>query len=426
MHISPAEGLPRNVAEPVIDMLFPPGTSARIPIIAVTGTNGKTTTTRLTAHIVKSMGHKVGFTTTDGIYIQNQMLMRGDCTGPVSSEFVLKDPSVDFAVLECARGGILRAGLGFHNCDIAIVTNVAADHLGLQGIDTLEQLARVKGVVPETVLPSGYAILNADDDLVYKMRENLVCKVALFSLDENNPRIKDHCANGGLAAIAENGYVTICKGTWKIRVDKISNIPLTFGGRAVFNIMNVLPSVLAGFIRGFKIEDIKQALETFIPSPGQTPGRMNMFQFRNFTVMVDYAHNTAGFEAIAKFLEKVDAQPKVGIIAGVGDRRDEDIIALGTTAAKMFDQIIIRQDKNLRGRSEEEIIDLMKQGISQVDAGKVADVFRKESEAIDYAIRNAKKGSFIIICSDVVPDALDQIMRLKEADDLVETNGKLV
>ena len=426
MHISPAEGLPRNVAEPVIDMLFPPGTSARIPIIAVTGTNGKTTTTRLTAHIVKSMGYKVGFTTTDGIYIQNQMLMRGDCTGPVSSEFVLKDPSVDFAVLECARGGILRAGLGFHNCDIAIVTNVAADHLGLQGIDTLEQLARVKGVVPETVLPSGYAILNADDDLVYKMRESLNCKVAFFSMDENNPRIKAHCAAGGLAAIAENGYVTICKGTWKIRVDKISNIPLTFGGRAVFNVLNVLPSVLAGFIRGFKIEDIKQALETFIPSPGQTPGRMNMFQFRNFSVMVDYAHNTAGFEAIGKFLEKVDAHPKVGIIAGVGDRRDEDIIALGTTAAKMFDQIIIRQDKNLRGRSEDEIIDLMKQGIAQVDVSKVAEVFRKESEAIDYAISNAVKGSFVIICSDVVPDALDQIMRLKEADDLVESNGKLV
>ena len=218
-------------------------------------------------------------------------------------------------MLECARGGILRAGLGFHNCDIAIVTNVAADHLGLQGIDTLEQLARVKGVVPETVLPNGYAILNADDDLVYKMRETLNCKVAYFSMDENNPRIKAHCASGGLAAIAENGYVTVCKGTWKIRVDKISNIPLTFGGRALFNIQNVLPAVLAGFIRGFKIEDIKQALETFIPSPGQTPGRMNMFQFRNFTVMVDYAHNTAGFEAIGKFLDLPITSP-VDFISG--------------------------------------------------------------------------------------------------------------
>ncbi len=420
MHISPAEGLPRNVAEPVIDMLYPPGTSARVPIIAVTGTNGKTTTTRLTAHIVKSMGYKVGFTTTDGIYIQNQMLMRGDCTGPVSAEFVLKDPTVDFAVLECARGGILRAGLGFHNCDIAIVTNVAADHLGLQGIDTLEQLARVKGVVPETVLPSGYAILNADDDLVYKMRESLNCKIALFSMDEKNPRIVQHCNDGGLAAIAENGYITICKGTWKIRVDKISNIPLTFGGKAQFNIQNVMPAVLAGFIRGFKIEDIKQALETFIPSPGQTPGRMNMFQFRNFTVMVDYAHNAAGFDAIGKFLEKVEAKPKVGIIAGVGDRRDEDIIALGETSARMFDEIIIRQDRNLRGRTEENIIELMQQGIKNVNATKTGNVIPKESEAIEFAIRHAKKGAFITICSDVVPDALEQIMKLKEEDDLVE------
>ncbi|MBP9933627.1 MAG: cyanophycin synthetase, partial [Chitinophagaceae bacterium] len=181
MHIEPSEGLARNVAEPVIDMLYPPGSSARIPIIGITGTNGKTTTTRLTAHLVKSMGHKVGFTTSDGVYIQNQMMMKGDCTGPISAEFVLKDPTVDFAVLECARGGILRAGLGFHRCDIGIVTNISADHLGLGGIDTVEQLARVKSVVVQSVMPEGFAILNADDDLVYKMREGLECHVAFFS-----------------------------------------------------------------------------------------------------------------------------------------------------------------------------------------------------------------------------------------------------
>ncbi|HAD33004.1 MAG TPA: cyanophycin synthetase, partial [Chitinophagaceae bacterium] len=183
MHIEPSEGLARNVAEPVIDMLYPPGSSARIPIIGITGTNGKTTTTRLTAHLVKSMGHKVGFTTSDGVYIQNQMMMKGDCTGPISAEFVLKDPTVDFAVLECARGGILRAGLGFHRCDIGIVTNISADHLGLGGIDTVEQLARVKAVVVQSVMPEGFAILNADDDLVYKMREGLECHVAFFSCD---------------------------------------------------------------------------------------------------------------------------------------------------------------------------------------------------------------------------------------------------
>jgi cyanophycin synthetase len=420
MHIAPTDGLPRNVAEPVIDMMYPPGTSARIPIIAVSGTNGKTTTTRLIAHMVKTMGYKVGFTTTDGIYIQNRMLQQGDCTGPVSAEFVLKDPTVDFAVLECARGGILRAGLGFHTCDIGVITNIAADHLGIQDINTLEDLARVKGVVVESVMKTGYAILNADDKLVYNMRKNLQCNIALFSLDENNPHIIEHCNKGGLAAIAENGYITICKGTWKIRVDKIVNIPLTMRGRAVFMIQNILPAVLSGFIRGFKIEDMRLAMETFIPSPTQTPGRMNLFQFKNFEVMIDYAHNPAGFEAIGKFLEKTEAKHKVGIIAGVGDRRDEDIMLLGKLSAKMFDEIIIRQDKNLRGRTDQEIIDLMIKGIKEVDENKKVTTMPKESEAIDFAIKNAKKGSFITICSDVIPDALDQIMKYKENEDKFE------
>jgi cyanophycin synthetase len=422
MHIAPTDGLPRNVAEPVIDMLFPPGTSSRIPIIAVTGTNGKTTTTRLMAHMVKTMGYKVGFTTTDGIYIQNRMLQAGDCTGPVSAEFVLKDPTVNFAVLETARGGILRAGLAFSFCDIAIVTNVAADHLGLKGINTVEEMARVKAVVPESVHVDGYSILNADDDLVYEMRKQLKCKIALFSLDENNPRVIRHCNEGGLATIVENGYVTICKGTWKIRVDKVVNIPLTFSGKAVFNIQNILPVVMAGFLRGFKIEDMRLALETFIPSPTQTPGRMNMFQFRNFQVMVDYAHNTAGFQAIAKFLEKIDATPKIGIIAGVGDRRDEDIVNLGKIAAQMFDRIIVRQDRNLRGRSEQEIIELMLDGIKSVDVSKEVEVIPTESEAIDHAIATAPKGAFIVICSDVIPDALDQVMRIKEEEDKFQLN----
>lgn len=420
MHIAPTEGLARNVAEPVVDMLYPPGKSSRIPIIAVTGTNGKTTTTRLIAHMVKTMGYKVGFTTTDGIYIQNRMLERGDCTGPKSAEFVLRDPTVDFAVLECARGGILRAGLGFHNCDIGIVTNIAEDHLGLKDINTIEDMARVKAVVPESVLPDGYAILNADDDLVFNMSKSLECKICLFSLDATNPRILKHCEDGGLAAVVEDGYITICKGTWKIRVDKVVNIPLTFSGKAIFMIQNILPAVLAGFVRNFKIEDMRIALETFIPSPTQTPGRMNLFQFKNFQVMVDYAHNSAGFAAIGKFLEKITAKPKVGIIAGVGDRRDSDIISLGKLAANMFDEIIIRQDKNLRGRTDQEIIDFMLQGVHSVDKNKKVKVIPTESEAIAFAIKNAKKGSFITICSDVVPDALDAIMKFKEEEDHFE------
>ncbi len=417
MHLEPAQGLPRNVASPVIDMLFPPGSPARIPIIAVTGTNGKTTTTRLLAHIMKTVGYKVGFTTTDGVYIQNRMMLRGDCTGPVSAEFVLKDPTVDFAVLECARGGILRSGLGFHKCDMAIVTNIAADHLGLQDINTLEDLARVKSTVPKSVFPTGYSILNADDENVFNMKKDLDSKIALFSLDENNPRIVEHCKTGGMAAVLENGYITICKGTWKIRVEKVVNIPLTFGGRAIFNIQNILPAVLAAYLRDVKIEDMKLALDTFIPGSVQTPGRMNLFKFKNFEVLIDYAHNTAGFQAISRFLDRVEATPKIGVIAGVGDRRDEDIISLGALAAKMFDEIIIRQDRNLRNRTEQQIIDLMVQGITEVRPDMKYTVFRKETEAIEFAMSNAIPGSFITICSDVVPDALEQIQRYKEEED---------
>lgn len=416
MHLAPTNGLPRNVAAPVIDMLFPPGVDSRIPIVAITGTNGKTTTTRLIAHMVKMMGHKVGFTTSDGVYIQNQLLMKGDCTGPVSAEFVLKDPTVDFAVLETARGGMLRAGLGFHHCDIGIVTNVAADHLGLKGIHTLEQLARLKGVIPEVVLPSGTAILNADDDLVYAMRENVKGEIALFSMDENNPRIQRHMRRGGLSAIYENGYVTICKGEWKMRVEKVVNIPLTFGGKARFMIKNVLPAILTGYIRGFRLDDIKMAITTFIPSPSQTPGRLNMFNFQNFKVLVDYAHNPAGMRGLAKFIGNLESTPKVGIIAGIGDRRDEDNIEMGEIAGEMFDEVIIRQDKNLRGQTEERLISLLKQGITKQDPNKTIHIIPSEAEAIAFAIENAKKGSLIAMCSDVVPDALEMVMKFKEKE----------
>ncbi len=425
MHLDPTEGLARNVAEPVIDMLYPPGTNARIPIIAVSGTNGKTTTTRLIAHMVKQMGYKVGYTTTDGVYIQNQLMVKGDCTGPVSAEFVLRDPTVNFAVLECARGGILRAGLGFHHCDVAVVTNVAEDHIGLQGINTIEKLAKVKAVATQTVWPEGYAVLNADDDLVYAMAKDLSCKVALFSMQENSARIKAHSAKGGLAAVYENGYVSILKGAWKIRIEKVTNIPLTFSGKAEFNIANVLAATLTAYIREFKTEDIRQALQTFIPSPALTPGRMNMFQFKHFSVMLDYAHNTHGIQAIGKFVNSIEAPLKVGIIAGVGDRRDEDIIAVGEESAKIFDEIIIRQDKNLRGRTEEEMIALITTGIQKVDANKLVTVIRKESEAIDYAIKNAKDNSYIVIISDVVPDALEQVKRYKDIEDgaIVDTEA---
>jgi|TARA_B110000091_G_scaffold214556_1_gene269040 cyanophycin synthetase len=422
MHLSPTTGLPRNVAAPVIDKLFPiKGETGRIPIIATSGTNGKTTTTRLIAHIAKMNGYRVGYTTSDGVYIQNRLLMTGDCTGPASAEFVLKDPTVNLAVLECARGGLLRAGLGFKKCDIAVVTNVSADHLGLKGINTIEQLAKVKAVVPETVLPDGYAILNADDDLVYDMRRNVDCNVALFSMDENNPRVKALQRLHGITAVYENGWVTICRGEWKMRLMKAENIPLTYGGKAKFMIQNVLAAVLAAHVQGISIEDMKAGLETFIPSASQTPGRLNLFEFENFSILLDYAHNPAGMRALKTFTDELDATVKVGIIAGIGDRRKEDNNEMGSIAAEMFDEIIIRQDKRLRGKTEEELIKMLSDGIKMKDPNKKTTIIPSEKEAITFAVKNAVKGSLIILCSDVIPDALDLVKKFKE----LESKGEL-
>lgn len=420
MHIDPAEGLPRNVAEPVINMLFPQGSDGRIPIIAITGTNGKTTTTRLTAHICKTAGKKVGYTTSDGVYIQNQLMMKGDCTGPLSAKFVLRDPTVDFAVLECARGGLLKAGLAFQHCDVSIVTNVTADHLGLGGIDSLEQMARAKAVIPETTFKKGFAILNAEDDLVYAMHKGLQCNVAYFSMDESNPRIREHCRNGGYASVFENGYVTILKGNWKIRVMKVSDIPITYGGKAVHNIMNTLPAVLAAYLfKDVSIEDIRTALSTFVPSPSQTPGRLNLFEFKQFKFLVDFAHNPAGLELLCDFIKKIDGEPKVGIISGTGDRRDDDIRELGRISGRSFDEIIIRQDKNLRGRTAEEIVNLLVEGINETKAKDIPiTIIYNEKEAIMFAYEHAKPGSLITIMCDVVAEALDLIKGLKEKEDL--------
>jgi cyanophycin synthetase len=419
MHIEPSEGLARNVAEPVVDMLFPKGSAGRIPIIAVTGTNGKTTTTRLIAHIAKSAGKKVGYTTSDGVYIQNQLMMKGDCTGPLSSKFVLKDPTVDFAVLECARGGILKAGLAFQHCEVAIVTNVAADHIGLGGINNVEQMAKVKAVVPETVFPHGYAVLNADDDLVYAMKKDLDCNVALFSMNENNPRIKEHCSEGGgLAAVFENGYVSILKGTWKIRVMNVKDIPLTYEGKAIHNVNNCLPAVLATYLfRDFTIEDIRSALTSFVPSSTQTPGRLNFFHFKHFTMLADFAHNPHGLKLLGDFISKLDYPSRIGIISGTGDRRDEDIRELGEISARHFDEIIIRCDKNLRGRTADEIIGLLKEGINSVNPSLPTMVIANENEALEYIYANYRPGALYTIMCDVVAGALDKIRQLKERED---------
>lgn len=417
MHLRPSRGLARNVAEPVIDMLFPPGNAFRIPIVAVTGTNGKTTTTRLLAHIAKTAGHNVGYTTTEGIYIGDQMVVKGDCTGPKSARVVLTDPTVDFAVLECARGGILRSGLGFDRCDIGIVTNVSEDHLGLQGINTLREMARVKSVVARSAANDGYSILNADDNLVYDMRKEVSSKVALFSMNADNPRILRHCRNGGLAAVIDKGYLVVNKGEWKIRVCRITQVPLTFSGRAECMVKNTLPAVLAAVIRKFRIEDIRLALQTFIPSPESTPGRFNIFRFRNFDIMIDYAHNRAGYTELKAFMEHVRARPKIGVITAVGDRRDEDIRMVGFLAAQIFDEIIIRHDKDLRGRTADEITALLCEGMHNVDLNYPAKVISDEKEALRYLMRTVKPGTFITTCTDKVHEIISFLSQAKALED---------
>jgi cyanophycin synthetase len=411
MHLAPSEGLARNVAAPVIDMLYPPGKASRIPIIAVTGTNGKTTTTRLLAHIVKNNGYKVGFTTSDGIYVQNHMVEKGDTTGPLSAEFILKDPTVEFAVLETARGGILRSGLGFSRCDIGIITNIQEDHLGISDIHDLHDLAKVKSVVVRSVKKGGWAVLNAEDKHCVDIAKDLDCKVAYFSMNEHCDVIVNHCRKGGIAAIYENGFITIKKGDWKMRVERASVIPLTMGGKAKFMIANVLAATLASYLWGFKTEDIKSPLETFIPSAAQTPGRMNIFTFKNFKVMIDFAHNPSGYLGIEDFLQSVNSNHKIGIIAGVGDRRDSDIIECAAIAARMFDHIIIRQEKHLRGRTEEEIINLILQGIKSQNKEVTYEIISKETDAIKHAISIAREGTFITALSDVITNAIEVVQQ---------------
>ncbi|HEY0046905.1 MAG TPA: cyanophycin synthetase [Flavobacterium sp.] len=421
MHLAPSEGLPRNVAAPVIDMLFPPTKPSRVPIIAITGTNGKTTTTRLLAHIVKNNGFKVGFTTSDGIYIQNHMMEKGDTTGPLSAEYILKDPTVEFAVLECARGGILRSGLGFSQCDIAIITNIEEDHLGISDIHNLNDLMRVKSVVPESVKKDGWAVLNALDPYCIKISKTLNCNIAWFSLEEDNDFVKQLAKDGKIVAVYENGFITVKRGEWKIRIEKAINVPLTLGGKAKFMIANVLAGTLASYLWGFKIEDIGLALQTFVPSAAQTPGRMNIFTFKKFRVLIDFAHNPAGYLGIEEYLKTVEATKKIGIIAGVGDRRDEDIIDCARIAGRMFDHIIIRQEKHLRGRTSEEISNLLRQGIQEAGRNVTFEIIEKEVKAIQHAMDTAEEGTYIVALSDVVANAIEIVQHYLDVENGIAT-----
>ncbi|MDX1838780.1 cyanophycin synthetase [Legionella taurinensis] len=398
MHLRPTQGQAIDVAKPILDMLFPNNQSGRIPLVAVTGTNGKTTTVRLMAHFAREAGHQVGFTTTDAVYINQNSLYLGDCSGPFCANLVLRDPLVDFAVLECARGGILRAGLGFDQCQVSIITNVSSDHLGQNDIHTLSDMARVKEVVARSTAPTGYAVLNADDELVFAMKQSLTCQIALFSMHKDNQRIDEHCRAGGLAAYIDSGRLIIRDQDEIITLQSLEDIPITHGGKASCMIQNALAATLAAVAMNFKKTDIAAWLTTFYPTPEMIPGRMNVYSFNQFKVMLDYCHNEAAFIELQKYLKQLKCTKKIGIIAATGDRSTDDIKKVGSCAAQMYHEIIIRHDSDGRGRSNEELTELIVQGIDEAESKLVRDiqVIPNEKQALSHALARAKPGTFIV------------------------------
>ncbi|MBD1940490.1 cyanophycin synthetase [Microcoleus sp. FACHB-68] len=418
MHVCPSQGLPRNVAAPVLDMLFPAGTPCRVPILAVTGTNGKTTTTRLLAHIYKQTGATVGYTTTDGTYIGDYLVEKGDNTGPQSANLILQDPTVEVAVLETARGGILRSGLAFDSCDVGVVLNVSADHLGLGDINTIEQMAHVKSVVAESVMPAGYAVLNADDPLVAAMAKRVKATVAYFSMNPDNPLLREHTGKGGLAAVYENGYLSILKGDWTLRIEQAVNVPLTLKGMAPFQIANALAACLAAYAQGVTIDCIRKALATFQASVNQTPGRMNLFDLNSFHALVDYAHNAASYEALGGFVRNWPGE-RIGVVGGPGDRRDEDFVALGKLAAEIFDRIVVKEDDDTRGRPRGDASRLICEGIVKAKPDCRYESILDETEAIQTALDRATNGSLVVI----LPESVSRAIRLIEARRPISGNG---
>jgi cyanophycin synthetase len=420
MHLSPSEGIPRNVAEPIVKMLFPPGTPSRVPIVSITGTNGKTTTTRLIAHIFRHTQKIVGYTTTDGIYIDDDLVEAGDTTGPQSAQVILQDPTVEVAVLETARGGILRSGLGFSQCDVGIVLNVAADHLGIGDINTVEELAYLKSIVVESVDVNGYAILNADDALVSEMSKRVKAQVAYFSMHPGNERVRSHLAEGGIAAVYENGYLSILKGHWTYRIEQADLVPLTMAGKAPFMIANALAACLAAYVQGVKIDDVRDALKTFKASVNQTPGRMNLFDLGRFHTLVDYAHNPASYEALGGFIRNWPGE-RIGVIGGPGDRRDEDFVTLGRLSADMFDRIIVKEDDDTRGRPRGDAADLIIDGIRSSPSEVPYECILNETDAINTALDTAPDGSLVVILPESATRAIQMVHArhpISESDNL--------
>jgi len=421
MHVAPSKGIPRNVAAAVIDMLFPNDKTHRVPVISITGTNGKTTTTRLLAHIFKQTGKVIGYTTTDGTYIGEYLVEAGDNTGPQSAQLILQDPTVEVAVLETARGGILRSGLAFEATNVGIVLNVAADHLGLGDIDTIEQLSHLKSVVAEAVYPDGYAVLNADDQRVAAMAQRTKANIAYFTMNPESELVRNHIEKGGVAAIYENGFLSIFKGDWTHRIEKVDHIPLTMGGRAPFMIANALAASLAAFVQNVSIEEIRAGLNTFRASVNQTPGRMNLFNLGKHHALIDYAHNPASYEALGGFVRNWTSGQRIGVVGGPGDRRDEDFVMLGKLASSIFECIIVKEDDDTRGRKRGSAADLITQGIREANPNCLHEIILDESEAINKALDLATDDSLVVI----LPESVSRAIKLIKARGVIEEENPI-
>ncbi len=431
MHTHPTIGDPQFISKPVVDMLFPPGAPARIPIVAVTGTNGKTTTSRMISHIFKGLGRKVGMTSTDGVVIDERLLIRADASGPRSARMVLQNPRVDFAVFEVARGGILREGLGYERNDVAVVLNVQPDHLGLRGIDTVEQLADVKAVVVEAVPRDGHAVLNADDPLVRAMRRRCSGQVVWFSMAEPGTEVRDmidaHCRRGGKALVlssSDRGEMIVVKhGPREMQLAWTHLLPATFGGRARMNVQNSLAAAAAAFAAGAPLHDIRQGLRTFSTSYYLSPGRLNEVEVNGVSVIVDYCHNAPGMRALGDFVDRVGetltsthelGKPsRIGVIATAGDRRDEDMRELGQVAAEHFDVVIVREDVALRRRTRGETARLVEEGVRTAMAAgvrcKQVETELDEIDAVRNAMTRANPGDLVVLCVDKHPAVMAEL-----------------
>ena len=418
MHVAPSEGTPRDVAGPVIDMLFPPGSPSRVLIAAVTGTNGKTTTARMLAHITKMAGFTPGLTTTDGVYIDGQRTVEGDMTGPMATRMVLADPQIDMAILETARGGLLRAGMGVPFVNVGAVLNIAADHLGMKGIDTLEQLAEVKRIVVEVARDC--AVLNADDPLVLKMAAYTDAKTICYvTMNPQHALVREHIRAGGRACALEAGI----NGQMITLYDKGSHIPLlwthlvpaTLEGRALHNVQNAMFATAMAFSMGIKLDAIRQGLRTFGSTFFQAPGRMNVFDEHPFKVIFDYAHNAHAVGVMADLAQRLDVQGRrIIVMAGPGDRRDEDIRAIAEAVAGRFDHYICRRDDGLRGRDGDEVPLILARTLKSqgVDDSQIS-IIPDEQEAIDAALRMGQPGDLVLIFADALTRSWKQVIKFR-------------